>query len=85
MIDNFNSHAVSLTAPPSSAAQVTPSDLVDLPFVSRALYIGTAGDLRVLTRDGQDVTYRNVSGTKVLRVARVFATGTTAADIVSEW
>ena len=85
MTDSFQGHTVSLTAPPSSAISVTPSDTVDLPYVSRALHIGTGGDLRVLTRDGQDVTYRNLSGLKILRVARVFATGTTAADIIAEW
>lgn len=85
MVDTFDSHAVSITAPPSNAAPVIPDDIVDLPFVSRALYVGSAGDLRVLTLAGQDVTYKGVSGTKVLRVQRVFATGTTATDIISEW
>ena len=85
MADTFDSHAVSITAPPSNAAPVTPSDTTDLAFVSRALYIGTPGDVRVLTNAGQDVTYKGVAGTKVLRVTRVFATGTTAADISAEW
>jgi len=85
MVDTFNSHAISVTAPPSNALLVTPDDTTDLPFVSRALYIGTAGTLRVLTLGGQDVTYQGVSGTKVLRVSRVFATGTTAANIIAEW
>jgi len=83
--DPFDSHAASLTTPPSSAAPIAPSDTVDLPFVTRAIYIGTPGDLRVLTRDGQDVIYRNLSGTKVIRATRVLATGTTAGDLVGEW
>lgn len=85
MVDTFDSHAVSITAPPSNAAFVTPSDTADLPFISRAVYVGTPGDLHVLTLEGQDVTYKGISGTKVLRVARVFATGTTAGDIIAEW
>lgn len=85
MVDTFDSHAVSITAPPSNASPVVPDDNTDLPFVSRALYIGGTGDLRVLTHGGQDVTYTGVSGTKVIRVQRVFATGTTATNIVSEW
>ena len=85
MTDVFDSYAESLTTPPSSAASVTPSDTADLPFITRAIYVGTAGDVRVLTRNGQDVTYRNITGTKVLRVARIFATGTSANDIVAEW
>ena len=85
MVDTFDSHAVSLTAPPGNASLVSPSDSVDLPFVSRALHIGTAGNVRVLTLGGQDVTYTGLSGTKVLRVSRVFATGTTAGNIIAEW
>ena len=85
MADTFDSHAVSITAPPSNASSVTPSDTVDLPFVSRALHVGSPGTLRVRTHGGQDVTYQGVSGTKVLRVSRVFSTGTTATDIIAEW
>lgn len=85
MVDTFSSHVTSVTSPPERALAVTPSDTVDLPFVSRAIYVGTAGNLRVLTLEGDDVTYANIAGTKVIRVKRVYATGTTAADIISEW
>jgi len=85
MVDTFDSHSVSLTAPPSNGASVIPSDTDDLPFVSRAIYVGTPGDLHVLTHSGQDVTYKALSGTKVLRVQKIYATGTTAADIICEW
>ena len=85
MADLFDTRSVPITAPPANALAVAPSDTQDLPFVTRALYVGTGGHLRVLTLEGQDVTYRNVSGTKVLRATRVFQTGTTATDIVAEW
>ncbi len=85
MVDTFDSHSTSITAPPSNAGVITPDDAQDLPFVSRAIYVGTAGDVRVLTHKGQDVTYKNLAGTKVLRVTRVFATGTTASDMIAEW
>lgn len=85
MVDTFDSHATSITAPPSNAAPVSPSDTVDLPFVSRAIYVGTPGDVRVMTQGGQDLTYKALSGTKILRVERIYATGTTAADIIIEW
>ncbi len=85
MVDTFDSHSTSITAPPSNALSVTPSDTADLPFVSRAVYVGTPGDLRVLTQGGQDITYKGLSGTKILRIERIFATGTTAADIICEW
>ena len=85
MSDPFDNRHIPITAPPSNAEAVTPSDSADLTIPTRALHIGTSGDLRVRTLGGQEVTYRNVSGTKVLRVARVFAAGTTASDIIAEW
>jgi len=85
MVDTFDSHATSITAPPSNAALVAPSDTADLAFVSRAIYVGTPGDVHVMTQGGDEITYKALSGTKILRVARVFATGTTAADIIAEW
>jgi len=85
MVDTFDSHATSITAPPSHAEPVTPSDTSDLPFVSRAIYVGTPGDVQVITQGGQTVIYKALSGTKVLRVVRVMASGTTAADIIAEW
>lgn len=85
MTDLYDHHAPSLTTPPMYAASVTPDDATDLPFVTRAIYVGSAGAVRVLTVEDMDVTYQNLLGTKVLRVKRVFATGTTASDIVAEW
>ena len=85
MADLFDNRSIPITAPPANALSVSPSDTEELPYVTRALYIGTSGHLRVRTLEGHDVTYRNVSGTKVLRVTHVFQTGTTATDIIAEW
>lgn len=85
MTDLYDNRHLPITAPPGNAAPVTPDDTADLPYATRAIYVGTSGNLRVQTLEGQDVTYRNLFGTKVLRVTRVYATGTTAADIVAEW
>jgi hypothetical protein len=51
------------------------------------LYIGTGGNLRVLTATGDDVTFANVLGGTFLpvQVVRVFATGTSATDILALW
>lgn len=53
--------------------------------VCRALWIGTGGNVRVLTEKGQDVLFKNVpDGTPLtVRCTRVFATNTTAADILA--
>lgn len=86
MADQFNDRSSGLESPAYNAAQVVPSDTVDLAVTSRALYLGTAGDLRITTAGGDTVTLANVpNGVLPVRVARVHATGTTAADIVAVW
>lgn len=86
MKDDFANQVSSLTSPFNYADQVIPSDTVDLPYVSRSLYIGVAGDIRVTTVGGSIVTFRgHPVGYMPGRVRRVHATGTTAADIVAVW
>ncbi len=85
MIDTFSDHVTDISAPPSNAEQITPSDSNDLPFLTRAIYVGTQGDLRVLTHNDQDVIYKDIVGTKVIRAKRVYATGTTAGALIAEW
>jgi hypothetical protein len=78
------------------AAAVTPSDTVNIPSVSTAdgkgnngcvLYVGVAGDLKVQTVGGDDVVFTGVlAGSFIpVQVLRVFATGTTATNIVALW
>ncbi len=85
MTDTFADHTTDISAPPSNAEQITPSDAVDLPFVTRAIYVGIQGDVRILMQNGQDVIYKDLVGTKVIRAARVMATGTTAGALIAEW
>jgi hypothetical protein len=51
------------------------------------LYIGTGGNLRVLTASGQDVLFTGLLGGTFLpvQVLKVFATGTTASNLVALW
>lgn len=51
------------------------------------LYIGTGGNLRVMTAGGDDVVFSNVLGgtTLPVQVIRVYATNTTASNIVAMW
>jgi hypothetical protein len=76
------------------AAAVTPSNTTNIPSVSGGtndegciLYIGGAGNLRVLTVGGDDVVFNAVPvGTTLqVRVVRVFSTGTAATNIVALW
>jgi hypothetical protein len=75
----------SIDGPISYAAAVTPSDSTDLATASRALYVGTAGNLAIVTVGGSTVTLVGASGWMPVRAARVLAAGTTASDIVAVW
>lgn len=51
------------------------------------LYIGTGGNLRVITAGGQDVTFNGILGGTFLpvQVLKVFQTGTTATNLIALW
>lgn len=51
------------------------------------LYIGTSGNIRVLTHGGDDVVFANVLGGTFLpvQIIKVFATNTTASNIIALW
>ncbi len=84
MSDNFQNYTSSLRDPVRAAEQVTPSDSTDLASVSRAIYVGGSGDLRVTLVDGSDVIFRTAPvGWHPVRARQVWATGTTATDIVA--
>lgn len=85
--DDYRAYQDSLITPPENAVSVTPDDDTDLTNVSRAIYIGAAGNLLVTMLKGNDVSFLNVpSGTLLpIRVSRIKATGTTASGIVSVW
>jgi hypothetical protein len=78
---------------PSRASVVTKSDTVDIPNPGNGqvegcvLYIGTGGILRVFTAGGDDITFNNIpNGTFLpVQVIRVFASDTTALNIIALW
>ena len=51
------------------------------------LYVGTGGDLRVLTSSGADLTFVGIPDGSFLpvQVKRVFSTGTDATNIIALW
>jgi hypothetical protein len=75
------------------AAAVTPSNTVDIPSISGGtnngcvLYVGGGGNLKVLTVGGDEVTFVNIQDGAFIpvNVLRVYATGTTATNIVALW
>ena len=85
--DIYTANPLMLIAPCSNFSAVTPNDGVQLTISPKALYIGTGGDLTVSSLMEKDVpvTFKNVPSGAIIdvRVSRIYATGTTAADIVA--
>jgi hypothetical protein len=66
----------------TDAAAVTPNDSTVVAF--RALYVGTTGDVSLVTLAGAIVTFASVPAGAILPIActKVRSTGTTASNIV---
>lgn len=64
---------------------VTPSNSTDFGTESRYLFVGTGGNVVLVTRGGVAVTYKNVPNGGYVWAAciRVNSTSTTATDIVA--
>lgn len=86
VVDDFKTFPLTLGDPVTDAAEVAPNDTADLSNISRALYVGVAGDIRVTLSNGTIVTFASMTaGWHPMRVARVHATGTTATHILGCW
>ena len=72
-------------APASNAFVVTPADGSNLTHAARALFVGGAGDVKVDTLGGDTVTFTGVLAGSILpvRILKVYATGTTATNLVA--
>jgi len=82
MPDTFDTP--SLTSPAMAAVAIVPNDATPLSDVTRAIFIGGAGNLSVVMLSGDTVTLTGVQPGMIypLRVTTVRATGTTATGIV---
>ncbi len=72
--------------PAENAEVVVPSDTVRLLKVSRALYVGGAGNISVqMSKNDKAVTFMNVPAGAILpiRITRVNSTSTTASNMLS--
>ena len=67
------------------AFAVTPSNTVGYDRMARAFYVGTTGDVVVLTSEGNAVTFTAVPAGAIIPInhTRINATGTTASNIVA--
>lgn len=86
-IDPYASNPVISTYPIRNAASVTPNDSTDLTHVSRAIYVGGAGDMQLTTAGGDTVTLIGLLvGTYMpIEASRIWSTSTTATNIVALW
>jgi len=84
MSDTFSAHSVGVDGPAVHAFSVTPNDSVDLTYVTRGLYVGASGDVKVTVHGGEAVTFVDLAAGVIhpLRVTRVWSTGTAATGIV---
>lgn len=86
-MDDFEDFTTGLTAPARAAEAIVPNDTGEIAHFTRAVYVGTTGDLAAVTLNGDAVTFRNLPAGSFLpvRLRKILATGTTAADIIALW
>jgi hypothetical protein len=77
MDDRFADRAGSYEGPASVGFAITPGS-ADLPEITRAIYVGSGGDLAVEMASGQQVTFKSVyEGTLLpIRVRKVLSAST---------
>lgn len=70
--------------PARDALEIEPSNDNPLPRAARAIFVGVAGDIKLVTRDGRTVQFTNVpGGIFPVGATKVFATGTDAEELVA--
>ena len=84
MSDKFSNYHSGLESPAERAFAITGNDSTDLTIFPRAIYVGGAGNVKVITLGGDTVTFSGVLAGTVLpvRVKRVFSTDTTATNLI---
>lgn len=84
--ERFASRRVNLSDPANDASAITPHDTNALSATTRAIYVGTTGNLSVKTAGGQTTVFKNVPAGLLLPVrATHVLTASTAADLVAMW
>lgn len=80
----YSGRADAISAPAQYGFAISPSDVADLAAETRGLWVGASGDLALVLASGDEVTIAGAVGGSLLplRVRRVKASGTTAAQLV---
>lgn len=83
MSDPFQNQTSGLQSPATRLAGITPNDDADLAFFSRAIAVGTEGFVQLTTIAGDIGNIFVMPGAPFpIRARRIWAAGTTAANIV---
>lgn len=84
MADKFSSSQASMISSGENAFGITGNDGADLAQVTRGLYVGASGNVKVTLVGGDTVTFVELAVGVIhpLRITRVWSTGTTATSIV---
>ncbi len=85
--DPFGTHSTGLDSPYAHAAAVTKSDTDELSYVTRAIWVGGAGNINLVTVSGETVVITAIAAGTLLkiRVKQVLSTSTTATVMVALW
>lgn len=84
MPDQFEDNSSGLDSPASDAFAIAPADGADLAQTVRAIYVGGAGDISLVTKGGTTLTFTGLQAGSILpvRAARVRLTSTTATGLI---
>ncbi len=71
--------------PAVGAVSITPNNTTDLAVTTRGIYVGGAGNISLITGDGNTVTLASCAAGSVIPIVtkRVRSTGTTATALVA--
>lgn len=85
--DDFAGFSQGLDSPYRNAAAITPHDTNELANVTRAIYVGGAGNIVLVTAAGNEVTLSGCLAGHVYRVRakQVKSTSTTATNLIALW
>ena len=83
--DSFGGRGGSIDSPASGGEAVTAHDTTEFATVSRAIYVGGAGNVAAVMADGTVLTFVGVQAGTLLpiRCKRINSTNTTATSMVA--
>lgn len=84
MKDRFKTRSAGINESAVDGFAITPDDGVELDEITRAIYVGTTGDVAIVLASNTELLFKNVgSGTMLpIRARFIKATGTSATDLL---